>query len=84
LEAKAEANTNGATTVGGALSSNLRKRMRESEKAAALLAEAEAGRAKKPRAKETVRQKNKRKQKLGQAKFTVKSERECPDIYRPP
>eukprot|EP00954_Amorphochlora_amoebiformis_P022602 1354444-Amorphochlora_amoeboformis.AAC.4 len=39
LEAKAEANTNGATTVGGALSSNLRKRMRESEKAAALLAE---------------------------------------------
>jgi len=32
---------------------------------------------------ETTRQKNTRKQKLGQAKFTVKSNRECPDIFRP-
>ena len=33
-------------------------------------------------AKETTRQKNARKQKLGQANFTVKSNRECPDIAR--
>lgn len=32
--------------------------------------------------KETTRQKNNRKEKLGQAKFTIKSERECPDIWR--
>ena len=32
---------------------------------------------------ETTRQKNTRKQKLGQANFTVKSNRECPDIFRP-
>ena len=31
---------------------------------------------------ETVRQKNARKQRLGQAKFTVKSNRECPDIWQ--
>lgn len=32
--------------------------------------------------KETTRQKNNRKERLGQAKFTIKSERECPDIWR--
>ena len=31
---------------------------------------------------ETTRQKNARKQKLGQANFTVKSNRECPDIWQ--
>lgn len=31
---------------------------------------------------ETTRQKNSRKQKLGQANFTVKSNRECPDIWQ--
>ena len=31
---------------------------------------------------ETTRQKNNRKQKLGQATFTVKAERECPDIWQ--
>ena len=34
--------------------------------------------------KETTRQKNKRKEALGQAKFTVKAERECPDIWQGP
>mmetsp|Transcript_2242 Transcript_2242/g.3236 ORF Transcript_2242/g.3236 Transcript_2242/m.3236 type:complete len:114 (+) Transcript_2242:171-512(+) len=60
-----------------------RKRVREMQeaKAQALLKSHERNR-KKP--KETIRQKNKRKMKMGQAKFTVKSERECPDIYRPP
>ena len=33
--------------------------------------------------KETTWQKNKRQQKLGQAKFTVKSNRDCPDVWRP-
>jgi len=31
---------------------------------------------------ESVRQKNARKQKLGQANFTVKSNRECPDVWQ--
>jgi hypothetical protein len=31
---------------------------------------------------ETVRQKNNRKEKLGQAKFTLKANRDCPDIWR--
>ena len=31
---------------------------------------------------ETTRQKNKRKQALGQATFSVKAERECPDIWQ--
>lgn len=34
------------------------------------------------RKSETTRQKNNRKQKLGQATFTVKAERECPDIWQ--
>ena len=33
---------------------------------------------------ETTRQRNARKEKLGQAKFTVKSNRECPDIWQGP
>jgi hypothetical protein len=33
---------------------------------------------------ETVRQKNARKQKMGQANFTVKSNRECPDVWQGP
>ncbi|KAK3262180.1 hypothetical protein CYMTET_28949 [Cymbomonas tetramitiformis] len=31
--------------------------------------------------KETIRQKNKRKQGLGQANFTLKDNRDCPDVY---
>lgn len=34
------------------------------------------------RKSETTRQKNNRKQKLGQATFTVKAERECPDVWQ--
>mmetsp|Transcript_24129 Transcript_24129/g.48385 ORF Transcript_24129/g.48385 Transcript_24129/m.48385 type:complete len:162 (+) Transcript_24129:3-488(+) len=36
----------------------------------------------KEKEKETTRQKNTRKQKLGQANFTVKDNRECPDLWR--
>ena len=64
------------------------KQLNQGKAAMQKLAEANAAAAaaqrKRERPKETVRQKNKRKMKLGQAKFTVKSNRECPDIYRPP
>jgi len=46
------------------------------------VADEEGGGAKKPRKEETTRKKNARKEKLGQAKFTVKSERECPDVWQ--
>lgn len=41
-----------------------------------------AARARVEREKETTRQKNKRKEQRGQAKFTTKSERDCPDIWQ--
>ena len=47
-----------------------------------LLAEASTAVPDSKRKQETVRQKNNRKEKLGQAKFTVKANRDCPDIWR--
>lgn len=46
-------------------------------------APAPAAKAAKPK-EETTRQKNARKQARGQANFTVKSNRECPDIWQGP
>jgi hypothetical protein len=46
------------------------------------LAELEA-KVKDDKEKLTTRQRNNRQEKRGQAKFTVKDTRECPDIYRP-
>ena len=52
--------------------------------AASVLPPAQTGVAAQSQSKkeETTRQKNSRKQKLGQANFTVKSNRECPDIWQ--
>lgn len=50
--------------------------------AAAAAAKAAEELRRKEKEKETTRQKNTRKQKMGQANFTVKDNRECPDLWR--
>ena len=52
---------------------------REAEAAARARAAANRDR---DRDRETTRQKNKRKEQRGQAKFTLKEGRDCPDIWR--